>query len=113
MDIARNIGGHVPYRYRPGQGQTTVFAIFLGPDQKSWDDVIDVLPRGNVTLRFHAASGNLEDVPTHFCANTRTLATACHISEAFVRVANCGVVRKANLALERAKQTLAEIEKND
>ena len=69
--------------------------------------------RTMLTIALLAATGNFEEIPMHIRATTRTGASREDIAEALQHVAIYAGVPKANHALKLAKQTYAEMEKNE
>ncbi|MAS13736.1 MAG: 4-carboxymuconolactone decarboxylase [Nitratireductor sp.] len=69
--------------------------------------------RSMLTIALLAATGNFEEIPMHIRATTRTGASREDIAEALQHVAIYAGVPKANHALKLAKQTYAEMEKNE
>ncbi len=74
---------------------------------------ISARERSMLTLALLAATGNFEEIPMHIRASARTDATEQDIAEAFQHVAIYAGVPRANHALKLAKQTLAEMAKDD
>lgn len=69
--------------------------------------------RSMVTLALLAASGHDEEVAMHIRATANTGATREDICEAFLHVAIYAGVPAANRAFKIAKQTFAEMDKQD
>lgn len=68
--------------------------------------------RSMLTLALLAATGNFEEIPMHIRATARTGASKQDVLEAFQHVAVYAGVPKANHALKLAKQTYAEMERD-
>lgn len=76
-------------------------------------DGITPRERSMLTLALLAATGNFEEIPMHIRATSRTGASKQDVAEAFQHVAIYAGVPRANHALKLAKQTYAEMEKDD
>ena len=74
-------------------------------------DAISRRERSMLTLALLAATGNFEEIPMHIRA--RTGASRTDVMEAFQHVAIYAGVPKANHAIKLAKQTYAEMERDD
>ena len=74
---------------------------------------ISARERSMLTLALLAAVGNFEEIPMHIRATEKTGATQRDVAEAFQHVAIYAGVPRANHALKLAKQTFAEMEKDD
>lgn len=66
-----------------------------------------------LTLALLAACGNFEEIPMHIRATARTGATKQDVIETFQHVAIYAGVPKANHALKLAKETYADMKKNE
>jgi len=75
-------------------------------------DAISHRERSMLTLALLAATGNFEEIPMHIRATARTGASKTDVIEAFQHVAIYAGVPKANHAIKLAKQTYAEMEKD-
>jgi 4-carboxymuconolactone decarboxylase len=76
-------------------------------------DAITHRERSMLTLALLAATKNFEEVPMHIRATTRTGASKQDVIETFQHVAIYAGVPAANHALKLAKQTYAEMERED
>ncbi len=76
-------------------------------------DAISRRERSMLTLALLAATGNFEEIPMHIRATARTGASRTDVMEAFQHVAIYAGVPKANHAIKLAKQTYAEMERDD
>lgn len=76
-------------------------------------DAISLRERSMLTLALLAATGNFEEIPMHIRATTRTGASRRDVMEAFQHVAIYAGVPKANHAIKLAKQTYAEMDKEE
>ncbi len=77
------------------------------------DDTISRRERSMLTLALLAATGNFEEIPMHIRATARTGATPDDVMQAFLHVAVYAGVPKANHAIKLAKQTFAEMTKQE
>lgn len=75
-------------------------------------DAISRRERSMLTLALLAATGNFEEIPMHIRATARTGASKTDVMEAFQHVAIYAGVPRANHAIKLAKQTYAEMEKD-
>jgi 4-carboxymuconolactone decarboxylase len=77
-----------------------------------WEsDAIPARERSMLTLALLAATGNFAEIPMHIRATARTGASESDVIEAFLHVAIYAGVPKANRAIQLAKETYAEMEK--
>jgi 4-carboxymuconolactone decarboxylase len=76
-------------------------------------DAITRRERSMLTLALLAATGNFEEIPMHIRASVRTGASRRDVMEAFQHVAIYAGVPRANHAIRLAKETWAEMEKDD
>ena len=76
-------------------------------------DGITKRERSMLTLALLAATGNFEEIPMHIRATARTGASKTDVLEAFQHVAIYAGVPRANHALKLAKQTYAEMERQN
>ncbi|RNF34646.1 4-carboxymuconolactone decarboxylase [Paracoccus methylarcula] len=76
-------------------------------------DGISRRERSMLTLALLAATGNFEEIPMHIRATARTGASRRDVLEAFQHVAIYAGVPRANHALKLAKQTYAEMDKQE
>ena len=76
------------------------------------DNTISYRERSLLTLALLAATGNFEEIPMHIRATARTGASKEDIMQAFLHVAICAGVPKANHAIKLAKQTFSEMEEH-
>ena len=76
-------------------------------------DGISDRERSMLTLALLAALGNFEEIPMHIRATARTGASKQDVLEAFQHVAIYAGVPRANRALKLAKQTYAEMEREE
>lgn len=76
-------------------------------------DAITRRERSMLTLALLAATGNFEEIPMHIRATARTGASRRDVMEAFQHVAIYAGVPRANHAIRLAKETWAEMEKDD
>ncbi|MBK0325992.1 4-carboxymuconolactone decarboxylase [Rhodobacteraceae bacterium F11138] len=77
------------------------------------DNTISRRERSMLTLALLAATGNFEEIPMHVRASRNTGTKPEDILQAFMHVAVYAGVPKANHAIKLAKQTFAEIEKEE
>ena len=76
-------------------------------------DAISRRERSMLTLALLAATGNFVEIPMHIRATARTGASRTDVMEACQHVAIYAGVPKANHAIKLAKQTYAEMERDD
>ena len=76
-------------------------------------DGISDRERSMLTLALLAALGNFEEIPMHIRATARTKASMRDIAETFQHVAIYAGVPRANHAIKLAKQTYAEMDKEN
>lgn len=76
-------------------------------------DGISDRERSMLTLALLAALGNFDEIPMHIRATARTGASKTDVLEAFQHVALYAGVPRANHALKLAKETYAEMEKDE
>ena len=76
-------------------------------------DGISDRERSMLTLALLAALGNFDEIPMHIRATVRTGASKSDVLESFQHVAIYAGVPRANHALKLAKQTYAEMERDD
>lgn len=76
-------------------------------------DTIPLRERSMLTIALLAATGNFAEIPMHIRATANTGATKEDVMEALLHVAVYAGVPKANHAIKLAKETYAEMEKND
>lgn len=76
-------------------------------------DAISLRERSMLTLALLAATGNFDEIPMHIRATAQTGASPSDVAEAFQHVAIYAGVPRANHALKLAKQTYAEMERDD
>jgi 4-carboxymuconolactone decarboxylase len=76
-------------------------------------DAITRRERSMLTLALLAATGNFEEIPMHIRATARTGATPQDVIEVFQHVAIYAGVPRANHAIKLAKQTYAEMERDE
>ncbi|ABF63292.1 4-carboxymuconolactone decarboxylase (PcaC) [Ruegeria sp. TM1040] len=69
--------------------------------------------RSMLTLALLAALGNFDEIPMHIRATARTGASKTDVLEAFQHVAVYAGVPRANHALKLAKETYAEMDRED
>ncbi len=74
-------------------------------------DAITRRERSMVTLALLAGLGNVDEIPMHIRATTRTGASKQDVLEVFQHVAIYAGVPRANQALKLAKQTYEEMER--
>lgn len=76
-------------------------------------DTIPLRERSMLTIALLAATGNFEEIPMHIRATANTGATKEDVMEALLHVAVYAGVPKANHAIKLAKETFAEMEKDN
>ncbi len=76
-------------------------------------DGISARERSMLTLALLAALGNFEEIPMHIRATARTGASKQDVLEAFQHVAIYAGVPRANQALKIAKETYANMEREE
>ena len=76
------------------------------------DDTISRRERSMITLALLAATGNFGEIPMHIRATVNTGASPDDIMQAFLHVAIYAGVPRANHAIKVAKQTFAELERD-
>ena len=74
---------------------------------------IPLRERSMLTIALLAATGNFEEIPMHIRATANTGATKEDVMEALLHVAVYAGVPKANHAIKLAKETFAEMEKDN
>ena len=77
------------------------------------NDRISARDRSMLTLALLAAMGNFEEIPMHIRATAHTGASKTDVLESFQHVAIYAGVPRANQALKLAKETYAEMERED
>ncbi|NNE89465.1 MAG: 4-carboxymuconolactone decarboxylase [Silicimonas sp.] len=76
-------------------------------------DTIALRERSMLTIALLAATGNFEEIPMHVRATARTGASQSDVIEALMHVAVYAGVPKANRAIKLAKETFAEMQKEE
>jgi 4-carboxymuconolactone decarboxylase len=77
------------------------------------DDTITRRERSMLTLALLAATGNFNEIPMHVRATARTGASQQDVLQAFMHVAVYAGVPKANHAIRLAKETFAEMAREE
>lgn len=77
------------------------------------DDTITRRERSMLTLALLAATGNFNEIPMHVRATARTGASQKDVLQAFMHVAVYAGVPKANHAIRLAKETFAEMAREE
>lgn len=77
------------------------------------DETITRRERSMLTLALLAATGNFNEIPMHVRATARTGASQQDVLQAFMHVAVYAGVPKANHAIRLAKETFAEMAREE